>query len=104
MEFEAVAARVEGIPFMSPVLGRRVYEHIRATRPEQTLELGTAHGVSATYIAAALEANGQGHLTTVDHAGADFDPGPEEVLARAGLAHRVTVVLDKAMLEHDPLN
>jgi predicted O-methyltransferase YrrM len=92
MEFDEVAAAVEGVPFMSPELGRRVYDHIRRTRPEQALELGTAHGVSAAYIAAALEANRHGHLTTVDHGGAAYDPSPEQVLRRAGLAHRVTVV------------
>ena len=92
MRFEEVAARVEGIPFMSPELGRRVYDHVRASRPEQLLELGTAHGVSAAYMAAALEANGYGQLTTVDHGGAVYDPPPEEVLERAGLAHRVTIV------------
>ncbi len=92
MRFEEVAARIDGIPFMSPALGRRVYDHIVESRPERALELGSAHGVSAAYIAAALEANGHGHLTTVDHAGAAFDPSPQEVLARAGLEHRVTIV------------
>jgi predicted O-methyltransferase YrrM len=92
MEFEAVAAAVDGIPFMTPALGRRIYDHLRATRPDQVLELGTAHGVGTAYMAAALEANGRGRLTTVDHAGAAFDPTPEDVIARAGLAHRVTIV------------
>lgn len=92
MRFEEVAARVEGIPFMTPVLGRRVYDHVRDTAPLSALELGTAHGVSAAYIAAALEANGRGQLTTVDHGGASYDPSPEEVLERAGLAHRVVIV------------
>jgi predicted O-methyltransferase YrrM len=92
MEFEDVAAAVQGIPFMTPTLGRRVYDHIRRTRPEEALELGTAHGVSAAYIAAALEANGHGRVTTVDHGGAAYDPAPEEILARAGLADRVTIV------------
>jgi predicted O-methyltransferase YrrM len=92
MKFEQVAAAVQGIPFMTPVLGQRVYDHIRRTRPGQALELGTAHGVSAAYIAAALEANNHGHVTTVDHGGAAYDPAPEEVLAGAGLAHRVTIV------------
>ena len=92
MEFEQVAAAVAGIPFMTPVLGRRVYDHVRETRPLEVLELGTAHGVSAAYIAAALEANGSGHVTTVDHAGADYDPAPAEVLARAGVADRVRIV------------
>ena len=77
---------------MSPALGRRVYDHIVETRPEQALELGTAHGVSAAYTAAALEANGRGHLTTVDHAGAAYDPSPEEVLAGRASQHRVTIV------------
>ncbi len=92
MEFDEVAASIAGIPFMTPEFGRRVYEHIRETGPDHALELGTAHGVSAAYIAAALEANGAGELTTVDHSGAGFDPSPEDVLARAGLAHRVTIV------------
>jgi predicted O-methyltransferase YrrM len=92
MEFDAVAKAVEGIPYMSPQLGRRVYEHVRSTRPAAVLELGTAHGVSAAYIAAALEANGHGSLVTVDHAGAAYDPAPEQVLERAGLAQRVRIV------------
>jgi predicted O-methyltransferase YrrM len=92
MRFEEVAARVRGIPFMEPTTGRRVYEHLRSTGAREVLELGTAHGVSAAYMAAALEANGHGHLTTVDHSGAAFDPPPEEVLERAGLAHRVSIV------------
>src|SRR2546421_672267 len=92
MEFDEVAAAVEGIPFMTPALGRRVYDHIRQTRPEHALELGTAHGVSAAYVAAALDANSHGDLITVDHAGAAFDPAPTEVLRKAGLADRVTIV------------
>lgn len=91
MQFDTVAAAVEGIPFMTPVLGRRVYDHIVQTRPEHVLELGSAHGVGAAYIAAALEDNGHGHLITVDHAGAVYDPSPADVLARAGLGHRVTI-------------
>ena len=74
MDFEEVARLIEGVPFMTPAFGRRVYDHVRETRPEQVLELGSAHGVSASYIAAALEANGCGELTTVDHGGAGTTP------------------------------
>jgi predicted O-methyltransferase YrrM len=88
----AVAAAVGDVPFMTPAHGRRVFEHIRATGAESVLELGTAHGVSAAYMAAALETRGRGHVTTVDHGAAAFDPPPEEVLARAGVAHRVSIV------------
>src|SRR5215207_1409064 len=92
VEFRAVAAAVSGLPWMSPELGRRVYDHIRAEKPADVLELGTGHGVSAAYMAAALEANGAGHLTTVDALGSAYDPSPADVLDRAGLAHRVTIV------------
>jgi predicted O-methyltransferase YrrM len=85
-----VAAAVAGIPFMSPEQGRIVYDHVRATRPREALELGTAHGVGAAYLAAALEPGGR--LTTVDFAGAAYDPPPEDVLARAGVADRVEIV------------
>jgi predicted O-methyltransferase YrrM len=92
MRFEEIASRLEGIPFMTQELGKRVYDHVRESGARDVLELGTAHGVSAGYIAAALEAGGEGHVTTVDHSGAAFDPSPAEVLARTGLAHRVTIV------------
>jgi predicted O-methyltransferase YrrM len=87
-----VARAVAGVPFMSPAQGRIVYDHVRATRPGEVLELGTAHGVGAAYLAAALEDNGTGRLTTVDFAGAAYDPPPEAVLARAGVAGRVAIV------------
>ena len=45
-EHSAVAAAVAGIPFMSPDQGRVVFDHVRATRPREALELGTAHGVA----------------------------------------------------------
>ena len=88
----AVTAAVGDVPFMTPEHGRRVFDHIRTTRPEEVLELGTAHGVSAAYMAAALEANGRGRVTTVDQPDAAFDPPPEDIVARAGLAHRVSIV------------
>src|SRR3954447_1089609 len=77
---------------MSPGQGRLVYDHVRATQPGTVLELGTAHGVGAAYLAGALADNGHGALTTVDFAGAAYDPAPEAVLARAGVAARVKVV------------
>lgn len=92
MEFEAIASAVRGLPWMSPQLGRRVYDHIRSSGARDVLELGTGHGVSAAYMAAAVAANGVGQVTTVDVAGAAFDPAPAELLARVGLADRVTIV------------
>lgn len=88
--FDAVADAVEGVPFMSCDQGRRVFDHVRASGACDLLELGTAHGAGAAYMAAALPAGGR--LTTVDFAGAAYDPSPEAVLARAGMADRVAVV------------
>ena len=76
----ALASAVAGVPFMSPEQGRTVYDHVRGSGARDVLELGTAHGVGAAYMAQALEDAGTGHLTTVDHAGAAFDPAPEAVL------------------------
>jgi predicted O-methyltransferase YrrM len=71
-----------------------LYQHIREKRPEDVLELGTARGGSAVFIAAALEANGAGRLTSVDSTRWQWlDPTPGEVLEKAGLSRRVT--LDK---------
>jgi predicted O-methyltransferase YrrM len=94
VEFEAVAAVVRDVPqpHIPPAQGRVIYDHLRATRPETVLELGTARGVSAAYIAAALEANGWGRLTTVDSSRFRWRaPAPEDVLASAGLSHRVSL-------------
>lgn len=94
MEFEAVAAAVEGVrgPHITPAQGRVIYDHVRATRPEHVLELGTAHGVSAAYIAAALDANGGGHLTTVDSSQLAWrNPTPGELLQAVGLSKRVSI-------------
>ncbi len=89
---QRVSEVVAGLPYMSPEQGRRVYDHVRATRPLAVLELGTGHGVSAAYIAAALADNEAGQLTTVDFEHSIHDPDAKSVLERAGVADRVTVV------------
>jgi predicted O-methyltransferase YrrM len=96
MDFEEAARIVEGIPapHTSAGRGRVLYEHIRENRPGNLLELGTARGGSAVFIAAALEANGVGHLTSVDSTRWHWlNPTPQEVLDKAGLSSWVT--LDK---------
>ena len=55
LSFAGVAAALAGMPFMSPEQGRIVYDHVRAHPAAEVLELGTAHGVGAAYMAAALE-------------------------------------------------
>jgi predicted O-methyltransferase YrrM len=96
MDFDEAARVVEGVPapHISARQGRVLYDHIRENRPENLLELGTARGGSAVFMAAALEANGAGHLMSVDSTRWQWlDPTPGEVLEKAGLSSWVT--LDK---------
>ena len=46
MDFDEAARIVEGIPVphTSASRGRVLYEHVRESRPENLLELGTARG------------------------------------------------------------
>lgn len=80
----------------SAVHGARIHEFVRSHRFSNCLELGFAWGVGAVYIASALEANGQGRLTTVD---VPFEAGRADVgrslLDRGGLSDRVEIVLEE---------
>jgi predicted O-methyltransferase YrrM len=76
----------------SPAAGEELHEFVREHRFERCMELGMAHGGSAVYIAAALEANGVGQLDSVDlHIAKERVPPATETLQRAGLEHRVTL-------------
>jgi predicted O-methyltransferase YrrM len=79
-DFDEVARAIAGIPFMSPAQGRLVYDHVQQSGARDVLELGTAHGVGAAYMAAA-----GANVTTVDFQGAHYDPSPEETARRAGV-------------------
>src|SRR5919204_5129553 len=97
MDFASVADAVDEVPqpHITRLAARVLYDHIRETRPSEALELGTAHGVSACYVAAALAANGRGRLTSVDSSAFEWtDPTPSELLASLDLSDRVT--LDRA--------
>jgi len=96
MEFKEAARIVSQIPapHIPANRGQVLYEHIRKNRPKDLLELGSARGGSAVFIASALQANGTGQLISVDSSRWRWrDPTPQEVLDKAGLSHRVT--LDK---------
>jgi predicted O-methyltransferase YrrM len=79
---------------MTPDVGRRIYDHLREAHPEHVLELGTAYGVGTCYMAAALEANGSGEVTTVDYSLARFEPSPVKLVEDAKLSARVEFVRD----------
>jgi len=94
MEFTAVSEVLDGIPNMTPDRAHRVYDHLVATDSRHVLELGTAHGTSACYMAAAVQER-SGSVTTVDHAVAtrQRDPQPDEVIDLCGLDGHVERVL-----------
>lgn len=66
MKFNTIWEQLRGIPYISEKNASILYEHVIKTKPSHILELGFAHGVSSCVIAAALDENGLGHLTTVD--------------------------------------
>jgi predicted O-methyltransferase YrrM len=92
MEFDEIRRKVDGIPHMTAHRGRVIYDHIRTTRPSLTLELGSACGVSAAYMAGALEANDHGRLVSIDVDWATYQPRPETLLGELGLGHRAECI------------
>ena len=59
-------ARREEIPIVGPVVGQLLFILAWATKAQQILELGTANGYSAIYLARGCEATG-GHLVTIEN-------------------------------------
>jgi len=93
MRFRDIAVLVDGIPHMTPIEGRVVYDFVLKTRPQEILELGFCHGVSTCYMAAALQETGTGHILTIDNRFAqDNEPSIESLLERAALSAYVTPV------------
>lgn len=74
-----------------PWMGRQLYDAVREHGCRDVLELGTGHGSSTAYLAAAVAANGGGRVTTVDRHRFE-GPAPEEALERCALAEHVELV------------
>jgi len=51
---------------LPPAFCRFLYYLVRAMHPALVVELGTAHGVSASHMLTAMEESGHGHLHTID--------------------------------------
>jgi predicted O-methyltransferase YrrM len=87
-------AEKEGIPIIGPVVGELLFILARGAGARQILELGTATGYSAIYLARACEPL-QGRVVTLE-----IDPGMAERarsnLEKAGVGHRVEVRLGDA--------
>ena len=93
MEFKEIAEKLEGIPYLSVEDGKLLYDHVIKSKPKECLELGFAHGVSSCYVAAAIQQNGVGRLTSVDLLSSKMrKPSIEDLLHENGLESFVTVV------------
>ena len=98
MRFAEVRERLgDGGGLTNPWMGRQLYDAVRDGRCTSVLELGTGHGASTAYLAAAVAANGGGRVVSVDVARHVYeDPSPAETLERTGLTDLVELV----RLEH----
>jgi predicted O-methyltransferase YrrM len=83
-------AEITRVTSKPPAWGRFLYRVVRELRAERCLELGTSVGMSGSYIAAGLVANGHGRLITIE--GAEPSAGvAREVFAQAQVASRAEV-------------
>ena len=71
--------------------GELLFHLVRRRRPMRVLEMGTCVGMSASYIAAALELNGRGRLVTIEGA-SSVAAIARDTFERLGYTDRVEVV------------
>ena len=88
---EEVKSIVGDTPAMTLQQAKRITAFIHEHGVADILELGFFHGVSTTYMAAALEARGAGSIVTIDQEAARaLSPAIGDLLRKAGLQSRAT--------------
>jgi len=92
-KFEEITERFATVKYMNAARAEILRDLILRTDASDILEIGFYQGKSSLYIAGALEDLGRGHLVTIDREAAKrHAPNIHDLLAAAGLAHRVTPV------------
>jgi len=92
-EVDAGLGSFEYARLTSPPVGRLLYELALSPVAEEILELGTAHGTSTAYLAAALDEKGAGRVTTVDRPKIlERNPNVHDILGRLGLDRWVSAI------------
>lgn len=91
MKFDQVTEFVRGVPFITELNARYLYDLILREKLASVLELGIAHGTATCYLAAAIDELGQGSVTAVDlvEAKSIFNPSAEDQLEKTGLSKHV---------------
>jgi predicted O-methyltransferase YrrM len=92
-ELDVVAAESAGIPIVDPQTGALLHALVAAKPSARVLEIGTAIGYSALWMATALPADGR--LITLERDAARAETARLH-FAAAGLADRVTVMIGDA--------
>jgi predicted O-methyltransferase YrrM len=94
MKLADVTQIVGDVPHMTKSKGAVIYNMIRDNAIVDILELGTAHGTSSCYMAAALDEKGTGSVCTIDRKSAlTRKPNVTELLKSCNLETYVTPVL-----------
>jgi predicted O-methyltransferase YrrM len=86
--------RSEGVPIVQPAVGRLLRVLVTAMAPKRVVEVGTAIGFSALWMATALPAGGR--IDTIDPDRARTDRARRYWL-RAGVTDRVRVINEPAL-------
>jgi predicted O-methyltransferase YrrM len=86
---------LDGIPHIEPVRARELYNFVLESGSTDILELGTAHGTSTCWMAAALDERSTGNIVTLDLQSEDDvrDPNLRALIPRTGLGAYITPVL-----------
>lgn len=96
MEPLDVKERVGDLPWMALEQAVFLTNHLRRNQLSRCLEIGTMHGVSTSYIAAAIQPM-NGSLTTIDLPWTEnLNPSVETLLGDLNLSNTVTVLREKA--------
>lgn len=90
-------ARQEGIPIVGPVVGELLFILARSTQAKHILELGTATGYSAIYLARACDVF-EGRVITLER-DAEMAKRAQANFEKAGLEHRIEIRVGDAFEE-----
>jgi predicted O-methyltransferase YrrM len=97
MKFKEVSTLLDKVPYMSAHKGSVIYRLISSNNITNILELGTAYGTGACYMAAALQEKGTGSVLTIDKTSSrSYSPNVFELIERCGLQGYIEPLLSES--------